>query len=142
MSTGEFAGIDESRAQPRTAQHDQQECNGGCENGKGEPAAPRAQSWHRRASWNWPATRAVGQRAGFTSVAGTRAAPAAFGFAGFRFQHRCTLERGLASATAIRPQTARLALRGVAANPLLIWSLVGVRVKTCGGQLFAHRVPP
>src|SRR6266487_4330335 len=52
MRSREFTGIDESRTQRRTAQYNQQQRNGGCDNGESEPAAPRAQGRHRRASRN------------------------------------------------------------------------------------------
>ena len=79
---------------------------------------------------------------GFAGATGAGAAPAAFCFASFDFQHRRALGCRPASARPIRSCAAGLAFRGVAANPFLVRALVILRIKIGRRQLLAHRAPP
>src|SRR2546427_8441648 len=142
MGTGDFTGIDESRAQRRTPQQNEQECNGRSKNSEAHSAPLGAQSWYRRTFGNGPATSAIRPRPAFASSARTGAAPAAFGFTRLGFYHWRALKCRPAPAAPIGTRAAGLAFGGVAANPLLVRPLIILRVKFGCWQLLAHRAPP
>ena len=76
--------------------------------------------------------RAVGQRAVRTGAAVFRAAgaaPAAFRIAGFGFEHGLAFSRDAAAAFRVGSEPARLALAIVPADPVLIRTLVEVRIE-------------
>jgi hypothetical protein len=141
MRGRQFAGIDEFAA-PRTAQRNQQQRNRRSDDSPRDLSTTRPKRWDWRTLWNRPATRTVGQRTRFACAAGPRATPAAFRFAGFRFEYRLALERCLAAAPLVRSRAARFALAGATANPFFVRTRVRPRIEFRRWKFFVHRAPP
>src|SRR4051812_19487955 len=128
MRCGERAGINESTA-PGPAEGDQQNGHRRSDHPPRESAAARPQRRNWCTSGNRTAALSIGQRSALATAARAGTAPAALGFARFRFKHRHTFAGRAAMTVVIWTQTARFALARMTANPLLIRALVALRIE-------------
>ena len=142
MWIGNSSGTDENIPPRRIAKNNQQHRARCGDDRERHAPAPNAQRRHGRTFGDRTAAASIRQRAGLAFAAGSRANPAAFGFALLGFQDRFALGSRAAMAFCVRPLAARIALTRVAANPIVIWPRVILRIEFRRWQLFAHRAPP